>query len=182
GRGGGGAWGTGRLPAPGGVFAVGAAAIGGGLHGAARRAGGPWARRTVPILRSQGVRLSGRGARAVGTLHDRAPHLHADADARSSSEQPDVGRLRAALTKARDGVREVAAAIAGAGSIALPPCAVDVAIDEGVAPLLAASDAAATLDEGSRARLLDHVRASAVHGAALDEALRRLLPALETAG
>jgi hypothetical protein len=87
------------------------------------------------------------------------------------------------MTALQAGVAEVAAALAGAavGTI-LPPMAIDAAIDEGVAPLLAASPAAATLDASSRARLLDHVRASAIHDAALDDELRRLLPALAADG
>jgi len=76
----------------------------------------------------------------------------------------------------------VAAAIAGDGRAALTPAAVDAAIDEGVGPLLAASPAAATLDAASHARLLSHARASTIHDAALDDELRRLLPALASAG
>src|SRR5262249_49727754 len=64
----------------------------------------------------------------------------------------------------------------------LPAAAVDTAIAEGVAPLLARAPAAASLDTASRARLLTHVRGSTIHAAALDDELRRLLPALDSGG
>lgn len=82
------------------------------------------------------------------------------------------------------GTRQVAAALNGGSDPALPLTddAVGAAIAEGVAPLLAASPAAAALDERSRRRLLDHVRASTIHDAALDDELQRLLPAIAAAG
>lgn len=88
------------------------------------------------------------------------------------------------MTPGRDGVRALAEAIAGprADQVRLPSAAIDLAIDEGVAPLLAASPAAAALEAPARARLLDHVRASTIHDAALDDEVRRLLPALAAEG
>jgi Uncharacterised nucleotidyltransferase len=78
-------------------------------------------------------------------------------------------------------VRAIACAIGGAMP-ALKAGDVDVAIAEGVAPLLAATPAAGTLDAAARERLLAQVRASAIHAAALDDELRRLLPALQQRG
>jgi hypothetical protein len=76
-------------------------------------------------------------------------------------------------------VRDLAAALAGE-DVPLASDSVDAAIAESVAPLLAASPAATTLDRASRARLRAHARATAIHAAALDDELRRLLPALDT--
>ena len=59
---------------------------------------------------------------------------------------------------------------------------VDAAIDQQVPALFAASTAAAALDAPSAARLDAAVRAGAVHGAALDRALRHLLEALARRG
>ena len=76
---------------------------------------------------------------------------------------------------------EVAAAIHG-GDVRLTTDSVDIAIREGVAPLLAASPAAASLDTGARQRLAAHAHGAAVQAAALDHELRRLLPALAAGG
>jgi Uncharacterised nucleotidyltransferase len=84
------------------------------------------------------------------------------------------------MTTVPDRLRAIAAALAGGDAAALAPDAIETAIVQGVAPLVAA--AAPALDAASRARLLDHVRASTIHGAALDEELRRLLPALARNG
>jgi len=77
-----------------------------------------------------------------------------------------------------DALRALASAIDG--RVETGPVSVELAIAQGVAPLLAAAPAA--LDAASRARLLDHVRASTIHGAALDAELRRLLDALHRDG
>jgi len=63
-----------------------------------------------------------------------------------------------------------------------PPLTVDEAIAEGVAPLLARTAYVDGLEPSDRARLIDHVRAGAVHSAALDADLRRLLSALHASG
>src|SRR5204862_5218767 len=99
-------------------------------------------------------------------------------------EQPGLVRLHATMTALRAGVREVAAALADPRRppSPLPAAAIDAAIDEAVGALLAASAAAGTLDSASRTRLIEHVRASTIHDAALDEELRCLLPALADAG
>jgi hypothetical protein len=76
----------------------------------------------------------------------------------------------------------VARAIAGDPQVALGAAAVDVAIAEAVAPLLAASPAADGLAAAARAQLLAHVRGSTIHAAALDDELRRLLPLLIAGG
>lgn len=81
------------------------------------------------------------------------------------------------MTRHADTVHGVAAILDGR-SADLPPDAVDTAIAEGVAALLSATAAAGRLDAASRARLTAHVRGSAIHTAALDDELRRLLPAL----
>jgi hypothetical protein len=86
------------------------------------------------------------------------------------------------MTADSGSVRALAAALDGGRAVALPADAVDTAIDQGVAPLLAAAPASAALDDASRARLFEFVRASAIHDAALDEELRRLLTDLAAAG
>jgi hypothetical protein len=77
--------------------------------------------------------------------------------------------------------RDLAAAIDGA-DVHLDAVAVGSAVAEGVAPLVAASAAAASLDEASRGRLIAEARGSAIHAAALDDELRHVLPALAFAG
>jgi len=79
-------------------------------------------------------------------------------------------------------VRAVAAALRGDEGPPLAADAVDAAIAEAVAPLLAASAAASTLDAPSRARLRAHVYGSTIHAAALDDELRRLLSRLAAGG
>jgi hypothetical protein len=71
----------------------------------------------------------------------------------------------------------VAAAIRG-GDVRLTSDSVETAIREGVAPLLAASPAAASLETVARDRLAAHAHGAAIQAAALDDELRRLLPAL----
>jgi hypothetical protein len=78
-------------------------------------------------------------------------------------------------------VRDVAAALDGA-AVRLGPAAIDVAIAEGVGPLLAASPAVSSLDGVTRERLLVEARGASIHAAALDDELRRLLPALAAGG
>ena len=85
------------------------------------------------------------------------------------------------MTDDRRLVGDLAAALGGA-ELPLAAAAVDVAVAEGVAPLLAASPSAALLDAVSRGRLLREARGSAVHAAALDQELRRVLPALAACG
>lgn len=82
----------------------------------------------------------------------------------------------------RAAIERLAAALTGAAPAHLSPNVVDLAIAEGVAPLLAASPAAAALDTASRARLREHSHGAAIHSAALDDDLRRLLPLLSGAG
>jgi hypothetical protein len=79
-------------------------------------------------------------------------------------------------------IRRLAAALIASEAAELPSNAVDLAIAEGVAPLLAASAAADTLDAASRARLRVHAHGAAIHAAALDDELRRLLPLLADGG
>jgi hypothetical protein len=75
----------------------------------------------------------------------------------------------------------VAAAIRG-GDVRLTTNSVDIAIRDGVAPLLAASPAASSLDTGARQRLTAHAQGAAIQAAALDDELRRLLAALAAGG
>jgi hypothetical protein len=75
----------------------------------------------------------------------------------------------------------VAAALNGE-DVRLSAADVDTAIAESVAPLLAASAAAQSLDPASHARLLAHVHGAAAQDAALDEELRRILPRLAAGG
>ena len=80
------------------------------------------------------------------------------------------------------GIERLAAALSASGPVSIFPGAVDLAIAQGVAPLLAASASAGALDDASRARLRAHADGAAIHAAALDDELRRLLPVLADAG
>ena len=79
-------------------------------------------------------------------------------------------------------IQRLAAALSASRPAPLPAGAVDLAIAEGVAPLLAASPSADALDDVSRARLRAYSHGAAIHAAALDDELQRLLPLLTGAG